>query len=286
MPTSLDARLDALAGPGRLPDDTPCRIISVKDMLRLSDESGQTGRSVEIAALQNGIIPERYLRNRQSLSAADQIQLLQSRVGIVGLGGLGGLVTEALARIGVGGLSLIDGDIFESHNLNRQLLSSTENLGVAKAEAAAERVAAINPSIEVSRHTGFLTATNAADMINGCDLVIDCLDNIRSRFTLQSAARRAHIPMISAAVAGLSGHVTAIFPNDRGLEAIYGPEDQLVADKGEETRLGNLAPGVNLIASLESAEALKILLGRPHALKNRLLMVDLTDYTFDTLQLT
>ena len=91
--------------------------------------------------------------------------------------------------------------------------------------------------------------------------------------------------MVSAAVAGLSGHLTTIFPQDKGLETIYGPIDQLKADKGEEVHLGCLAPGVNLIASLECVEALKVLLDRKHALRNRMLVVDLTDYTFETLQL-
>jgi molybdopterin/thiamine biosynthesis adenylyltransferase len=90
--------------------------------------------------------------------------------------------------------------------------------------------------------------------------------------------------MVSAAVAGISGHVTTIFPDDRGLENIYGPEDRLTVVKGAETHLGCLAPGVNLIASLECVEVLKVLLGRDNTLKNRLLVVDLSDYTIETLQ--
>ena len=285
MPDTITRQLEQLADAGILGDGSPCRIISDSDVLHLADEIGIPGRMVEIAALECGIMPDRYLRNRQSLSVADQIQLLKSRVCIVGLGGLGGLVTETLARMGIGRLTLVDGDVFEAHNLNRQLLSRSDGLGRSKAHDAANRVAAINPGIETKAVAEYLTHSNVTGLLTDCDLAMDCLDNIRSRFTLAGAAARAEIPMISAAVAGLSGHITTIFPQDKGLETIYGPEDQLKVDKGEEQILGCLAPGVNLMASLECAEALQVLLARGNALRNRMLVVDLSDYTFETLQL-
>lgn len=285
MADPLQVRLDALADPGLLADGTPCRIISVANVIRLAEETGRSGRMIEIAALRQDVIPDRYLRNRKTLNASEQIRLLQSQVCVVGLGGLGGMVTETLARMGIGRLKLVDGDVFEAHNLNRQLLSSTPDLGSAKADAAAERVALIHPGIDVTVIGEDLTPVNAPHIVAGCGLVVDCLDNIRSRFTLQSAAQSAGIPMVSAAVAGLSGHVTTIFPEDAGLLSIYGPEDQLSAVTGEETRLGNLAPGVNLMASLECAEAVNILLDKPNTLGNKLLVVDLNDYTFEILRL-
>ena len=285
MSDALDARLFALAEASTLSDDTPCQTISVAAVARLAEDTGLTGRQVEIAALKNRILPDRYLRNRHSLSESDQIRLLQSAVCIVGLGGLGGMVTETLARLGIGRLTLLDGDTFEAHNLNRQLLSGTGAIGSAKADAAARRVHTINPGLEVTASQIYLTADNALPWLENCNLVVDCLDTIRSRFVLEKAAKGAGIPMISAAVAGISGHVTTIFPEDYGLETIYGPEAQLTAEKGEETRLGCLAPGVNLIASLECAEVIKVLLKRPNALRNRLLVVDLNDYTVEALQL-
>ena len=285
MQDALTSQLEQRADAGVLGDGSPCRVISVSDVLHLADATGVAGRMVEIEALERGIIPDRYLRNRQSLSAADQIQLLRSRVCVVGLGGLGGLVTETLARMGIGRLTLVDGDVFEAHNLNRQLLSCSDGLERSKAHDAAKRVSAINPGIETNAVAAYLTASNAPALLAECDLAVDCLDNLRSRFTLAGAAARTKIPMISAAVAGLSGHITTIFPQDKGLETIYGPEDQLKADKGEEQFLGCLAPAVNLMASLECAEALRVLLARDNNLRNRMLVVDLSDYTFETLQL-
>lgn len=286
MSRPIDERLRTLARNEDLPDRSNCLTITVVDVERLAAEIGQSVRSLELAALQRGIVPQRYLRNRQTLSIRDQLKLLEAHACIVGLGGLGGLVSETLARMGVGRLRLVDGDCFEGHNLNRQLLSRSDNLGTRKAAAAAERMAAVNPGVDVTVRDTFFTVATAAATVRGCDVVIDCLDNVHARFELQSAAQSAGIPMVSGAVAGLSGHVTAIFPGDQGLEAIYGTNAQHRPARGAETRLGNLAPVVNLVASLECAEVLKILLDRPHTLSGRLLVVDLADGTFETLHLT
>jgi molybdopterin/thiamine biosynthesis adenylyltransferase len=285
MENKLSHHLDTLAVDASLADGTPCRTIDATEVIRLADESGVTGRIVELAALRQHILPDRYLRNRKTLSEADQIRLLESTVCIVGLGGLGGTVAETLARMGIGRFCLVDGDVFETHNLNRQLLSSTDRIGMPKADAAVMRVKRINPGLEAVGTAAYLTPENADAVVSSCDLVVDCLDNIQSRFTLEAAAKRAGIPMVSAAVAGISGHVTTIFPGDQGLENVYGPEDQIKLAKGAETQLGCLAPGVNLIASLECAEVLKVLLEKDNTLKDRLLVVDLADYTFETLQL-
>ncbi len=102
---------------------------------------------MKLVALQNDIVPEHYARNLRFFSVEDQIALLNSQVGVVGLGGLGGAVTEILARIGFGRLVLLDGDMFEESNLNRQFLSKTDLLGSSKANAAKQRVAEVNPSI-------------------------------------------------------------------------------------------------------------------------------------------
>jgi molybdopterin/thiamine biosynthesis adenylyltransferase len=277
MHPSLSDRLETLSRETTLGDGSPCHTIAASAVIRLTDETGLTGRMVEIAALKKQILPDRYLRNRRTLSLDDQIRLLESSVCIVGLGGLGGLVTETLARMGIGRLHLIDGDVFEAHNLNRQLLSGIDSIGKQKTETAQERVSAINPGLEVSTAAAYLTPENADALVAANSLVVDCLDNIKSRFTLQSAAKRAGIPMVSAAVAGMCGHVTTIFPDDKGLETIFGSEKQLTVTKGAETELGCLAPAVNLIASLECAEVLNVLLNRGKILRNRMLMVDLTD---------
>jgi molybdopterin/thiamine biosynthesis adenylyltransferase len=266
------------------PDQTPYRSIAVKHVLELARRSGGTGREIEITALENGIVPERYARNMRTFSLADQAALLKAHAGVVGLGGLGGIVTEILTRLGVGRLTLIDGDRFEDSNLNRQLLSSTADLGSAKAEAARQRVGQINPSIEVTAHSRFVSPENARELLGTCDVIVDCLDTLRARFEVEDACRAIDRPMVSAAVAGASGHVTAIFPADRGLRLIYGDPQNLPL-KGAEAALGTVPYAVFLLASLECAEVAKIILGKGVPLRNKLLVADLTDGVIEVMSL-
>jgi len=115
---------------------------------------GATLGEVEEVALAAGLLPARYRRNRETVSTADQLRLRRSRVAVIGCGGLGGYLVEQLARLGVGRLAVIDPDVFEEHNLNRQLLSSPAALGRPKVEVAAERVAAVNPAVAPATERG------------------------------------------------------------------------------------------------------------------------------------
>lgn len=286
MPDDLAALIAQAALPQQMPDGTITPTLTVAQIEELAIGFGLDGRSVEIAALEGGIFPERYTRNFKTYSAQDQIRLLKSNVTIVGLGGTGGSVMEWLARAGVGRLRLVDGDRFELHNLNRQLLSTQDRIGSFKAEVAAERICSINGSISIETHTEFMQSDNAARLIGGSDAVVDCLDSIAARFILESAAKEAGIPMVSAAVAGLSGQVTTIYPQDEGLQLIYGPEKDLSSAQGAELTMGCLAQSVALIAAVESAEVLKILLGQEdQLLRNKMLLVDMSTNTFDVLTL-
>lgn len=252
----------------------------------MSRRCGISCREIELAALHNGIIPLRYARNQSTYSLKDQIRFLESHVAVVGLGGLGGVVLEVLARAGIGKLTLIDGDHFEEHNLNRQLTSSERNLGLAKATAARDRVAAVNTAVETEIHETFLTSGNAARLIAGCDVAVDCLDNIASRFVLETAARQAGLPLVSAAVAGLTGHVTVVFPQDRGLELVYGPAEEAQASTGAERVLGCPPQTVALVAAKQCAELLNLLSNRTdRLLRDKLWVVDLSDHTAEVLSL-
>ena len=273
-----------LATHRQFPDKTPYRSISVEHVRRLAAASGMSGREVEIAALENGIVPERYARNMRTFSLEDQTALLQARVGVVGLGGLGGTVAEVLARMGVGRLTLVDGDRFEDSNLNRQLLSTVAGLGQLKSEAARARVGRINPSVDVTALTEFVTAENAGAVLGGCDVVVDCLDNLRTRFVVEDACRRIGCPLVSAAVAGATGHVTTIFPEDTGLRLIYGEPAQLPL-KGAEMSLGTLPYAVFFLATLECAEVVKVILKKGSLLRHKLLVADLMDGIVDVMKL-
>jgi molybdopterin/thiamine biosynthesis adenylyltransferase len=276
--------LEELSEGKTFPDKTPYRSLSVQHVLELSRRSGLSSRETEIAALENDVVPERYARNMRTFSFAEQVTFLKAHAGVVGLGGLGGTVTEILTRLGVGRLTLMDGDRFEDSNLNRQLLSSIVHLGKPKTEAARQRVLDINPSIDVTVHSRFLNPSNAAEMLAGCHVVVDCLDNLRTRFEVEDACRQLGCPMVSAAVAGAAGHVTTIFPDDPGLRLIYGEPENLPL-KGAETSLGTVPFSVTLLAALECAEVAKILLGKGAPLRSKLLVADLMDGMLEVITL-
>ncbi len=227
---------------------------------------------------------ERYDRNFNTLSFKEQKQLKALKVIVIGLGGLGGSVCEILARVGIGHLTLIDGDSFEPSNLNRQLLSQENLMGVSKAKAAKKRVNAINCEVHVDCFIEYLDESNMYGRIKNGDLIVDCLDTIDARFILQNAANKASIPIVSGAIAGMTGQVTSIYPGDMGYKLIYGEEVQKQS-KGVETITGNLGCCALFVAALQSAEVLKILLNRKDVLRNKLLISELWTNTFEIVEL-
>lgn len=283
MNAQRDAEIQKAATAAVRPDGTDYRGLPVGAVAALASRLGLEPRQVERRALDLDIWPERYARNSRTLSAEDQAVLLDATVAVVGVGGLGGIAVDTLARLGVGTLILIDGDVFEESNLNRQLLATGEALGTPKVRAAARRVEAVNAAVTVRFHETFLSPENAENLLHGADLVLDCLDTISARRTLEKTARRLGIPMVSGAVAGLSGQVTVIYPEDDGLAVLYGNEDE-APERGVETALGNLAPTVNIVASLQCTEAAKVLLDRPGQLRRRLLLMDLADNSFEVIE--
>jgi molybdopterin/thiamine biosynthesis adenylyltransferase len=179
---------------------------------------------------------------------------------------------------------LIDGDRFEESNFNRQLLCTGAALGQSKVEAAGRRLAEINPSVEFTTHAQFLSSKNADSLIRDSDLVVDCLDNLKARFALEAACRKADLPFVSAAVAGSTGHVTTIFPADPGLRLIYG-EPQQAPLRGAETTLGTVPHAVAALAAVECSEAIKIIQKKGVLLRKKMLILDLTEALFDVIDL-
>jgi molybdopterin/thiamine biosynthesis adenylyltransferase len=208
-----------------------------------------------------------------------QARLLRSCAALVGLGGLGGTVLETLARMGVGRLRGADGDRFEESNLNRQALCRMDGLGCAKALAAAEAMAALNPSVRFEERLGFLDRDGMAELLSGADLALDCLGGLASRPALRDAARAAGLPLVSAGVAGWTGWVATVLPGGPS------PSDILGSRPGAEDSLGCPGPAVHAAASLQCAEAVRLLAGQPPALAGKMLVFDLADMSFATVDL-
>ncbi len=260
------------------------RIIRLQQVHDLAHQFASSIREVERVALTEGVVPWRYVRNIGTLGIAGQIALLRSTVAVVGLGGLGGYVCEGLARAGVGRLILIDGDRFEEHNLNRQILSSEARLGQEKAEVARRRVAEINPAVEALAHAAMLTGENLPTLLAGADVVVDALDRLPTRLMLQEGVQALGLPLIHGSIAGFLGQVMTIFPGDSGLLSLYGGLDD-VPEQGLEAQLGTPAATPMAVAAWEVQEAIKLLLGLGTPLRHRLLILDMESGTVEVLQL-
>ncbi|OGP52659.1 MAG: hypothetical protein A2Y65_08220 [Deltaproteobacteria bacterium RBG_13_52_11] len=219
------------------------------------------------------MVPERYQRNLGSIGIEGQARLLESKVAIVGVGGLGGIALELLLRLGVGALAVIDGDAFSESNVNRQLLSQITNMGAAKVEVARQRAESVNPSTKMETYRVRATEGNLAEMINGSHVVVDGLDDIPTRYAVQRAAKGLGIPFVHGAVAGFWGQVMTIFPEDEGLELIYGSEAEPIP--GDERDLGTPCVTPAMVASVQVAEVIKVLLGWKDVIRNRLYVLNL-----------
>lgn len=276
MERELEKRINELKTAGVSSAGGEYQSLSLKAMDAIRNETRLSGRKVEIAALENGVIPTRYHRNIGSIGVSGQLKLLKADVAVIGAGGLGGGVIELLARLGIGGITVVDGETFSEDNLNRQLLCTRVNIGKSKAAAAAERVLEINSAVEVTPHQVFLDAENVDSLIGDCDIVIDALDNIPARFLIQEAAGRLELPLVHGAVAGFIGQLMSVFPGEAGLTALFGPEGESPPG-GIEVEAGVPAVTPFLIAAGEVMEALKIILGIGRPVAKRLLYFELEE---------
>ena len=219
----------------------------------------------------------RYERNFPAFSQADFERIQSASICVVGCGGLGGYIIEMLARIGIGSLTLIDGDVFEESNQNRQIFSTEKNLGTPKAKAAAARVKLINKEVNVTYYHDFLDEENGAALIGDVNLVIDALDNVPARMIVQTLCKQKSIPLIHGAIGGWFAQVTTVFPEDDTLSRLYAGEKEY-----DSKALGNPSFTPALAASLEVSEALKVITGKEDILRNKLLYIDLLSNDFFT----
>lgn len=234
----------------------------------LAVDHGIPKRVAEALACDLDIFPKRYKANAGTLGSKGQKRLLQSKVLVAGLGGLGGHVVEQLVRCGVGELVGVDADNFDETNLNRQLYSDINSIGLSKTEAARNRVAKINDAVEFYPLTCKLEDLEG-NTYDGVDLIFDCLDTIPSRLHLQEMGERYSIPLVHGAIGGWFGQVAVVWPGSKLLSNIYGTKRE-----GIEKTLGNPPFTPALIATLMVSEGIKLLLGKKKR-ENTVLFADL-----------
>ena len=221
---------------------------------------------------------ERYERNIGALTEAEQKLLMTKKAAVIGCGGLGGYVAEHLARIGLKALTLIDGDVFTVSNLNRQLISLETNLGKSKALMAKDRLLQIRSDISIDAFNVLLDEENAEDLLKNNDVIIDALDNVKTRLLVEKTANKLRIPIIHGAVEEWSAQVCTVFPGDFTLSLLY-------QAKGEFPRPSVISFTPAFCASLQAAEAVKVLLNKENILRKKLLTVDIKNYCFDIIEL-
>ena len=219
----------------------------------------------------------RYERNIGALTESEQSELTRKRVLIAGCGGLGGYIAEYLVRIGITDFTVCDGDSFDVSNLNRQLNATARTLGKQKALAAKERLLLINPDAEVKAVCDLITEENAFELVSGCDLVIDALDNVEGRICLERACEKAGVTFVFGGVNGWFGSVCTVLPGQRTVEKLF---SGLPAPKSKSV----LCMTVAAVAAYEVAECVKLLLGGGELI-GKMLMIDLKRNTVSTVNI-
>ncbi len=218
---------------------------------------------------------------RITLSEEENLILHEKSVAVAGCGGLGGNIIEQLARIGVGNITAIDGDVFDESNLNRQLLSNEANIGKPKALVARQHITGINSDTNISAHHTFINHQNAGLLLNGCHVICDALDNARSRSVVFNYAAENQIPVVSGAIGGWYGKVMTFVPgkSDPGLL------NSILTKNGIEKKLGNPVFTATLTATIQVAEVIKILISRGELFTNGFLMIDIFNNDFEFIRL-
>lgn len=204
----------------------------------------------------------RYSKQRIFLGPEADGLLRTKRVAIMGLGALGSVIAPWLARAGVGHLALIDRDLVERSNLQRQLLYTEDDLGLPKAEVALTRLAQANPEIELRALVADLTSGNARELLSGFDLICDGTDNFEARFLINDVAILTGRPWIYAGAIGAEGVVWPICPPHTPCLRCLIEEPPASGDVDTCDTTGVLGPAVGVIASWAALEAMKILTGK------------------------
>lgn len=202
-----------------------------------------------------------------------QERLQTSKVLIIGMGGLGSPVTLYLAAAGIGHLTLVDFDMVELSNLQRQIIHNQQRIGHNKAHSAAQSTHAINPHVNIDTIQHRLDSKDLQHTVAQHDVIVDCSDNFPTRFALNRACQQAAKPLVSGAVIRMEGQVTSFdFRQVEGAcyQCLYGEEGE-----NEDTcsSTGILAPVAGIIGSIQATETLKLLLDLP-SLHGRLLVLD------------
>lgn len=224
---------------------------------------------------------ERYLRQIgiKGFGKGAQRRLERSAVLVAGAGGLGTSASVYLAAAGVGKLTLVDSGKVEPSNLNRQILHWESDIGAPKVRSAARKLRCLNPSVEVEGVERGISEENVEGLVKKADVVVDGLDNYRTRFILNEACVRFGVPMVHGAVEGLDGQVTTILPGK-------GPCLRCIIPKepGQKGEIPVLGPVPGIIGCAQAMEAIKLITGLGVPLVGRMLILSGREMNFEEIE--
>jgi sulfur-carrier protein adenylyltransferase/sulfurtransferase len=244
------------------------------------------GYEVEVPRVLTADQRERYSRHMlvPEIGLEGQMKLLDAKVLLLGAGGLGSPAALYLAAAGVGTIGLVDNDVVDLSNLQRQIAHTNERIGVPKVDSAEISIHDINPDVKVEKHPVRLGPDNILEIIDGYDVVVDGLDNFPTRYLLNDASVRKQIPVVSASILGFEGQLSVFHPYEGPCyRCLYPtpPPAELAPSCGAAGVLGVL-PGV--MGLLQSVEVIKLITGAGETMAGRLLLYDALGSTFTELK--
>ena len=230
---------------------------------------------------------ERYSRHiiLKEVGGMGQTKLLESKVLLIGAGGLGSPVGVYLAAAGVGTLGIIDDDVVDLSNLQRQILHGTSDIGIPKTKSAEASIAEMNPDVKVVSYNERITSANAFQILEQYDLIVDGCDNLPTRYLLNDAAVMLGKPIVHGSIFQFEGQVTVLYPGKGPCYRCLYPEPPPagMVPSCQEAGVFGVLPGI--IGTIQAVEAIKILLDIGDSLIGTLLLFDALTMNFNRLKL-
>ena len=224
---------------------------------------------------------DRYSRQvmLEEIGYQGQQKLRDAKVCVVGVGGLGNPITTRLVAMGVGTVRIVDRDVIELSNLHRQTMFDDSDIGEIKVEVAAKKLQKLNPNVKIEAFPISVNDYTAIEVIEGCDVVVDALDSVNARYSLNKACVAKKIPFVTGAAVGVSGQVFTILPKQSACYYCMFPA--LDEDSMPTCSIEGVHPSIlSIIGGIEVAEAVKIIIGKKPSLSEKILHVDLENMDF------
>ena len=226
---------------------------------------------------------ERYSRQvmLEEIGYEGQLKLKKAKACVVGVGGLGNPIVTRLVAMGIGTIRIVDRDVIEISNLHRQTMFDESDIGQVKVEVAAKKLKKMNSDVIIEVLPVSVNDYTALDVVEGCDVVIDALDSVNARYSLNKACIKKNIPFVTGAAVGVSGQVFTILPHQTACYHCIFPS--LDENSMPTCSTEGVHPSIlSIVGGIEVAEAVKIIIGKTPTLANKLLYIDLDNLDFNT----